>query len=76
MMNALLNALGVFMLMAGSIGLIINAPQLKRMASIRKNDSLTHEEKEASGPFFEYHASMLAVSIVFLATGSYLIFIR
>lgn len=76
MINALLNALGVFILMIGSIGLIVNAPQLQRMLKIKSKNSFDQEEKHILGSLVEYHASMLAVSVVAIVAGSYLVFIR
>lgn len=76
MINALLNALGVFMLMIGAIGLPLNAPQLKRTMRIKRDNSFDQKEKHILGNVVEYHASMLAASIVALAVGSYLVFIR
>lgn len=78
MLDALLSALGVFMLMVGTIGLVINAPQLKRMIAIKNNIKHDGEEEESNplGHIIEYHASMLAFSIVLLLTGAYLFFIR
>ena len=76
MINALLNALGVFILMIGSIGLILNAPQLNRMIKIKSKKSFNQEEKHILGSLVEYHASMLAASMVAIAIGSYLVFIR
>lgn len=80
MMNGFLTALGVFLLVIGIMGSIYNAPQLKRMVDLKNKfntENSKHPGKEnISGHLVEYHASMLAVSILLMATGSYLVFIR